>query len=113
MSVWYTLMDPRFGAYPGPKMPGTVGNTLGSAAGKLPLVESIRMLSHTLRASIVKAAMRRQAMRELHALDDRLLADIGLTRENITAAVKGAMTQQHAIALGARANADRDFHLAA
>ncbi len=106
MSVWYTLMDPRFGAYPGPKIPGTVGNALGSAAGKLPLIESIRVLLHSMRASMVKAAMRRRAIRELYALDDRLLADIGLTRENITAAVEGAMTQQ-------RVNADRDFHLAA
>jgi uncharacterized protein YjiS (DUF1127 family) len=44
----------------------------------------------TLWRATAKAVVRRQAMRELRALDDRSLRDIGLGRSEIEAAVRGA-----------------------
>lgn len=41
-------------------------------------------------ASIRAASRRRQAMDELAALDNRMLADIGISRSEISAAVSGA-----------------------
>ena len=40
-------------------------------------------------ASIDEARRQRQAVRELHKLDDRTLADIGIVRSGIEAAVRG------------------------
>jgi uncharacterized protein YjiS (DUF1127 family) len=44
----------------------------------------------TLWRATAKAVVRRQAMRELRALDDRSLRDMGLGRSEIEAAVRGA-----------------------
>ena len=44
----------------------------------------------TLWGAAAKARARRRAARELHALDDRSLRDIGLGRSEIEAAVRGA-----------------------
>src|SRR5262245_57290653 len=43
----------------------------------------------TLWSAAAKARARRRAERELHALDDRSLRDIGLSRSEIEAAVRG------------------------
>jgi len=54
-----------------------------AAAGRLllsPLLRAVRQMSRERRL--------RAAMRELHAMDDRLLADMGLRREDIDDAVR-------------------------
>ncbi|GMB81262.1 DUF1127 domain-containing protein [Shinella zoogloeoides] len=40
-------------------------------------------------AKIKKSAADRRAVRELNALDDRALQDLGISRSNIQSAVKG------------------------
>ncbi len=45
-------------------------------------------------ASVKAWAERQRVARELHALNDHLLADIGITREDIPAAVNGTYVRQ-------------------
>jgi uncharacterized protein YjiS (DUF1127 family) len=47
-------------------------------------------MNMNLFAKLKKNVADRRAIRELGALDDRTLQDLGLTRSNIRAAVKGA-----------------------
>jgi uncharacterized protein YjiS (DUF1127 family) len=54
-----------------------------------PKAEDIDMFNHTIGA-IRRWQARERARRELSALDDRQLADIGLHRANIDAVVSGA-----------------------
>ena len=91
MNAWYMLMDPRFGVYAAPKAPGTVGRSMGNRAGTLPLLETIRSLVRSVATKVSLAIMRRQAIRELESLNDRLLDDIGLNRFEIAGAVDAAL----------------------
>ena len=81
MSAWYMLLDPRFSVHPGPGR--LVGGAMGSAAGRKP-------------ASILKVVSawmaRRHAIKELEALSDRMLSDIGVCRYEIPAIVDGVRT---------------------
>ena len=93
MSAWYMLMDPRYGVYPYAKAPGTVGRSMGSMAGRLPLLDSIRVLVSSVATKVSLALLRSRVIRELESLDDRLLADIGLNRFDIAKTVDAAAGQ--------------------
>lgn len=67
-----------------------------------------RMLDAGLAAQR-RARLRRQALRDLRALDDHLLADLGLSRPQLDAVASGLMQRQCASAGAAvRLSADRD-----
>ena len=73
MSAWYMLLDQRFSVHSNP-----VGRK------RLSMV------------TMVKVWMaRRQAIKELEGLSDRLLSDIGISRYEIPAIVDGARTAEN------------------
>ena len=81
MSAWYMLLDPKFAVHPGP------GRKVGGAMGNLAGRKRFSMLA------LIKSWMaRREAIKNLEALSDRLLSDIGISRYEIPAIVDGART---------------------
>ncbi len=79
MSVWYTILDPKFG----------ILGSRGRARGRAPLIEGRSVLA-AVRAvvrNIGHGLARRKAIRELNALDDRLLNDIGVHRSDVATVV--------------------------
>ncbi len=78
-------MDHRYRPVSGPR--------LFAASNRPPRRRQASVFSRAIAA--VKAwAERRRGAGELYALNDRLLADIGLTREDIPAAVNGTSVRQ-------------------
>ena len=79
MKAWYLLLDARFSAHS--EVERLVGGARGGAAGRKPF-PVLRMVRDWL--------ARRRAIRELEALDDRLLRDIGISRYEIREFVRDA-----------------------
>ena len=75
MKAWYLLLDARFSAH------SEVERLVGGAARRKPF-PVLRMVRDWL--------ARRRAIRELEALDDRLLRDIGISRYEIREFVRDA-----------------------
>ena len=77
MSAWYMLMDPRFSLYTSNSvMTRTAGGTLGNLAGRPARVAGKRSIVQRFSDYLARRAL----SRELAQLDDRMLADIGLSR---------------------------------
>jgi len=84
MNAWYLLMDPKFGLYISTFVTSRTGDgALGNLAGRAAKHPGERSWLTTLG----KFFARRALVRELVSLDDRLLADIGVSRDQIPAMV--------------------------
>jgi uncharacterized protein YjiS (DUF1127 family) len=84
MNAWYTQMDPKFGLHVSAFVPGrTSGGALGSVTGR----DVQRPAADSWLTRVGAFFARRALARELVSLDDRLLADIGVTREQISTMV--------------------------
>ncbi len=78
-------MDPRYRRVTGPH--------LFAASNRPPQRRQASVFSRAV-ASVKAYAERRRVARDLYALNDYLLADIGLTREDIPAVVNGTFVRQ-------------------
>ena len=84
--MWYTLLDPKLGIY------STMLRNHRARATHRPSTGS---LFATLLEKVASWHHRRDAIRSLERLDDRLLRDIGLTRHDIPAAVDATLAGRH------------------